>query len=134
MSRPIPTSWPDIDAWVLPLLRAAFPALTVGNRKPAPGPDLRALVVRSDYGQRVTPLSRYVRLGIQSWVTTSAQEARTDQAFDQARDAGAFLETLDPDGSPLLSASVDSGPIRVEDPESGLEYAYTVVLLEVQSA
>lgn len=135
--RPVPTTWDELEPWLLDTLRTALPddADFVKNRKPtdqvAP---YRHLLVRGDLQQRVTPISRYARVGLTAWVVNEAGQADIPAARKFLQAACDALEAAPVDGRPLLSAETQSGPLRTTDPVTNLETAYAVVLLEVHAA
>lgn len=137
MSRPIPTTWDEIEPFLLLLLRTAMSAesANIKNKKPttqvAP---YRLLLVRGDLQQRVTPISRYARVGLTAWVVNAAGESDIPAARALVHAACAALEAAPIDGNPLLSAQTDAGPLRAPDPVTNLETVYATVLLEVHAA
>lgn len=89
----------------------------------------RLLVVRADLQQKVTPISRYCRVGVQAWSVRVDGSSDLGDAFDLAAEAGAWLERNV--SGVILSADVQSGPSRVTDDVSRLEFQYLTALLEV---
>ena len=135
--RPIPSTWDDVEKWLRDATLAEFDPVPVAVVKPKQTGAYECIVIRADLQQRVTQLSRYVRIGVQGWSVNKAGESRLAEAKRLAADFGAHLEVLLNDytrSGPFLAAEVDSGPVRVKDSTSGLEYAYLTVLAEVHAA
>ena len=122
------TNTPDIDAEVLRILDQVEDAALV---KPELAKPYRVLVPRADLQGRVTPLSRYCRVGVQAWSVRSDGSANLPDAFDLCAAAGAALEAAPNTSSVILSAEIQSGPSRVADDVTRIEYQYMTVLLEV---
>lgn len=122
------TRTPDIDAVVLAVLGAVGRTELV---KPELVKPYRVLVSRADLQQRVTPLSRYCRVGVQAWSVREDGTADLGDAFDLCAAAGAALESAPSFSSVVLSAEIQSGPARVADDVTRIEYQYMTVLLEV---
>ena len=122
------TSTPDVDAEVLGVLAKVETARLV---KPELSNPYRVLVSRADLQGRVTPLSRYCRIGVQAWSVRSDGSANLPDAFDLAAAAGAALEAAPETSQVILSAEIQSGPSRVADEVTRIEYQYLTVLLEV---
>lgn len=99
------------------------------NVKPERSKPYRLFVVRADLQQKVTPISRYCRVGVQAWSVRADGSADLGDAFDLAAAGNAWFENSV--AGVVLSADVESGPSRVTDPVSRLEYLYSTVLLEV---
>ena len=99
------------------------------NVKPERAKPFRLLQIRADLQQKVTPISRYCRVGISAW--SVREDGSTDFAdgFDLAAAANAWLENNV--SGVILSADVESGPSRTEDPVTKIEFHYSTVLLEV---
>lgn len=125
----IPTTSPDVETWLIGLLGGALSPIRAHNVKPAAADSYKHLVVRADLQNKVTPISRYCRVGIQAWVVS---EGRADlgAAFDLAALAGRTLEAA-PRVGILIDAEIDSGPLRVMDDIAKIEFAYVTLLLEV---
>lgn len=130
MSQTIPTTSPDVEAWLLALLNAAMDPVKAHIVKPSTTGAYKHLVVRADLQNKATPISRYCRVGVQAWCVDASGRADRGAAFDMVASAGRVLETAPLRGF-LLAAEVDSGPVRVKDPITKLEYAYVTLLLEV---
>lgn len=122
------TATPDIDAVILSILNGVERADLV---KPEIAKPYRVLVSRADLQQRVTPLSRYCRVGVQAWSVREDGTADLGDAFDLCAAAGAALESAPSSSSVVLSAEIQSGPARVADDVTRIEYQYMTVLLEV---
>ncbi|MCT1363311.1 hypothetical protein [Microbacterium sp. p3-SID131] len=119
----IPTSSPDIEALLIAGLSSVEATVNVRtNRR-------RELVVRADLQQKVTPISRYCRVGLSAWSLRPDGSSDLGDAFDLAAAGNAWLENNTT--GVVLSADVESGPSRVTDPVTKLEYLYSTVLLEV---
>lgn len=99
------------------------------NVRPEKVKPYRLLVIRADLQQKVTPISRYCRLGVQGWSVRADGTSDLADAFDLTSEATAWLERNL--SGVILSADVESGPSRVTDPVTRLEYQYSTVLLEV---
>ena len=126
----IPSTSPDVTAWAIGLLDTALDPDEAFSLKPDRTGAYRLLVVRADLQNRVTPISRYCRVGIQAWCVDSSGRPDAGASFDLAAAAGRVFEAAPRTGI-LLDAEVDSGPMRVVDPTSRIEYHYVTVLLEV---
>lgn len=122
----IPTASPDIEALLIAGLSAVEETVNVRPEKAKP---YRLLVVRADLQQKVTPISRYCRVGVQAWSVRADGSTDLGDAFDLAAAGNAWLENNA--SGVILSADVESGPSRVTDPVTRLEYQYSTVLLEV---
>lgn len=122
------TKTPDIDAVILSILNGVERADLV---KPEIAKPYRVLVSRADLQQRVTPLSRYCRVGVQAWSVRADGTADLGDAFDLCAAAGAALEAAPNTSRVVLSAEIQSGPSRVADDVTRIEYQYMTVLLEV---
>jgi hypothetical protein len=99
------------------------------NVKPNRSRPYRLFVVRADLQQKVTQISRYCRVGVQAWSVRADGTADLGDAFDLAAAGNAWFENNV--RGVILSADVESGPSRVTDPVTKLEYLYSTVLLEV---
>ena len=122
----IPTSSPDIEALLIVGLSSVEEAVNVRAERVKP---YRQLVVRADLQQKVTPVSRYCRVGVQAWSVRADGSADIGDAFDLAAEAAGWLESNV--SGVILSADVESGPSRVTDAVAHIEYQYVTVLLEV---
>lgn len=122
----IPTKSVDMEALLIAELSSVEDAFNV---KPERAKPYRLLVVRADLQQKVTPISRYCRVGVQAWSVRADGTSDVGDAFDLASDAAAWLENNI--AGAILSADTQSGPSRVTDEVTGLEYQYVTVLLEV---
>lgn len=119
---------PDVDAEVLRVLKAVERAALV---KPELSKPYRVLVPRADLQGRVTPLSRYCRVGVQAWSVRKDGTADLGDAFDLGAAAGQALEAAVATSKVILSAEIQSGPSRVADDVTRIEFQYITVLLEV---
>lgn len=122
----IPTVSVDMEALLIAGLSSVEDTFNVKPEKSNP---YRVLVVRADLQQKVTPISRYCRVGVQAWSVRADGRADLGDAFDLAKDAAAWLESNV--SGVILSADVESGPSRVTDDVTKLEYQYVTALLEV---
>lgn len=122
------TDTPDIELVVLNLLKPVADTYLVKPEKANP---YRLLVSRADLQQRVTPLSRYCRVGVQAWSVNADGSANIGDAFDLCKAAGVALESSPNVSNVILSAEIQSGPSRVADDVTRIEYQYMTVLLEV---
>lgn len=122
----IPTTSVDMEAWLIARLSSVEETVNV---KPDRAKPYRLLVVRADLQQKVTPISRYCRVGVQAWSVRADGQPDIGDAFDLAADAAAWLEQNV--SGVVLSADIQSGPSRVTDEVTKLEYQYVTALLEV---
>lgn len=122
------TETPDIDAVVLDILNGVEQTELV---KPELAKPYRVLVSRADLQQRVTPLSRYCRVGVQAWSVRGDGTANLGDAFDLCAAAGKALEQSPLTSKVVLSAEIQSGPSRVADDVTRVEFQYITMLLEV---
>lgn len=122
------TSAPDVEAVVKGVLSAVEDTYLV---KPERSGAYRLLVSRADLQGRVTPLSRYCRVGVQAWSVRSDGTADLGDAFDLCAAAGAAIEASPDHSSVILAAEIQSGPSRVADDVTRIEFQYMTVLLEV---
>lgn len=122
----IPTVAVDMEALLIAGLSSVAPTVNV---KPELAKPYRVLVVRADLQQKVTPISRYCRVGVQAWSVRTDGTSDIGDAFDLARDAAAWLESNV--SGVILSADIESGPSRVADDITRIEYQYVTALLEV---
>lgn len=122
----IPTTSPDMEALLIAGLSSVEETVNVRPEKAEP---YRLLVIRADLQQKVTPISRYCRVGVQGWSVRADGTSDLGDAFDLTSEATAWLEHNA--SGVILSADVESGPSRVTDPVTRLEYQYSTVLLEV---
>lgn len=126
----IPTTRIDLDAYLLATLGNEHNGAPVRNVKPALPVPYRCIVIQSIPQNRPTPISRYVRLIVQGWDVRSNSTGNFGGALKLAGDYAAAVEALSGRGR-VLVAEVESGPYRVTDPESGVEYAVANLLLEI---
>lgn len=132
----IPVAFEDAEAWLLDI--GAFHGVPVKNLKPKDlEPPCSVIVLRVDPQNKITPLSRYVRIAASVHVVTAAGEADMPTARQLALDYGAFLEHLMNTpllSGPFLDGQVDSGPVRAVDPDTGLHFAYLTFVAEQHAA
>lgn len=127
----IPFTSPDVEAWLITTFGATFSGAPVRNVKPKQGTGAYScIVIRADLQNRVTPISRYCRVGVQGWKVRADGTADLAGARQLAADYAAAIEGA-PRAGILLEAEVDAGPYRVVDTESGVEYQYVTLLLEL---
>lgn len=126
----IPTSSPDVEAWLIATLGAEFAGAAVRNVKPKQSAPYSLVLIRADLQNQATPISRYCRVSVQGWKVRA--DGTADLAGARALCAGyaAALEAA-PRAGILLDAEVNAGPYRVADAESGIEYQFASVLLEI---
>jgi hypothetical protein len=139
MSTQIPASWPDIEAWFIGFvtpakIAAQQPSLTgvvVRNQKPTTAAPYRQIIIAADYGQNITPITRYVRIRLQAWAVKDNNVTDLYASFDLAN-AAAYIAQLAPrNANPIVAVEIDAGPSRVKDTLSGIEYQAVTLLLEV---
>lgn len=123
------TETPDMDAVVRAVLGTVAPTYLV---KPELANPYRVIVSRADLQQRVTPLSRYCRVGVQAWSVRADGTPDLGDAFDMCADAGRALERAQNTSPHILYAEIQSGPSRVADDITRIEYQYMTLLLEVK--
>lgn len=139
MSTQIPASWPDIEAWFIGFVtpakivaqQSSLTGVAVRNQKPATAAPYRQVIIAADYGQNVTPITRYVRVRMQAWAVKNNNTTDLKDCFDLADAATYVVQQAPRDANPIVSVEVDAGPSRVEDSVSGLEYQAVTLLLEV---
>lgn len=122
----IPTNTPGMEALLIAGLSSVEETF---NIKPEREKPFRFFVIRADLQQKVTPISRYCRVGISTWSVRRDGTSDIGDAFDLAASGNAWFENNV--AGLVLSADVESGPSRVTDPVTKLEYLYSTVLLEV---
>lgn len=126
----IPSTSPDMEAHLIGRANSASLGATTYNVKPKTTGAYKLFLIRADLQNRVTPISRYCRVGVQAWSVDAQGRADLGDAFDLAAGFGRWLETQSGTGA-ILNAEIDSGPMRVKDDIQNLEYAYVTLLLEV---
>lgn len=138
----IPSTAPDVEAWLITTFAAVMAPAIVRNVKPplklasgAANPDATKdqVIIRADLQNRITPVSRYCRVGVQGWKVRADGAADLAGAFALAAAFGQAVERAPRTGL-LLEAEIDGGPYRVRDTTTGVEYAYLTLLLEVATA
>lgn len=130
MMRQIVSSPPDVEAYLIPLANAASLGARTYNQKPDASGAYKHFLIAADLQGRVTPISRYCRVRVQGWSVRADGSADLAGAFELTRKFGEWLEGLSGQGM-ILSAEVDSGPMRVKDDVQRLEFSYLTALLEV---
>ncbi len=141
MSGQIPTMWPDVEAWFISWVTpakivaadATLTSAVVRNQKPSGTTNYKQVIVAADYGQLITPITRYVRVRVQGWVVTAQGSSDLKKAFNLTNVAGYIAQQASRDGNPIVSVEVDAGPSRVKDETTGLEYSFLTLLLEVKA-
>lgn len=126
----IPSTSPDVEAWLIATFGATFSGALVRNVKPKQNAPYSCVVIRADLQNRVTPISRYCRVGVQGWSVRADGTADLSAARQLAADYATAIERA-PRAGILLDAEVDTGPYRVIDSTSGVEYQYVTLLLEL---
>ncbi len=135
----IPAKSPDIEAWLIASLSPVLAPAIVRNQRPpatlpdgSPNPDAGkpVVVVRASLANHITPISRYCRVAAQAWTLRPDGSPDLPACIRLAGRFGEELVRLVPAG-PLLSAEHASGPYRVTDEATRLEYAVINMLLEV---
>lgn len=121
---------PDMEAHLIPLANAAALGAKAYNQKPDATGAYKHFVVAADLQGRVTPISRYCRVRVQGWSVRANGTVDLADAFSLTRKFGEWLEGLAGQGI-ILSAEVDSGPMRVKDDVQRLEFSYLMAFLEV---
>ena len=129
----IATTWERLEPFLLETLRDALSA-DVDTVRPVTLKPYEGIILSVNLGQRVTSISRYARIRIQGWSINTAGNPNRPAAQSLVLDAASHLESLAPDGDPIIVASLDVGPDIVTDSESGLDHAYGVVLAEIHAA
>lgn len=122
----IPTKSPDMEALLIAGLSSVEDTFNVKPERVKP---YRIFVLRADLQQKVTPISRYCRVGVSAWSVRADGSSDLGDAFDLAAAGNEWFENNV--AGVILSADVESGPSRVTDPVTKLEYLYSTVLLEV---
>lgn len=130
MAQHIATAQIDLDALLLSTLGTTHDGAPVRNVKPQLQAPYRAIVILSIPQNRATPISRYVRLIVQGWDVRANATANIGAAQRLAGSYAAAVEGLSGHGR-VLVAEVESGPYRVTDSDSGVEYAVANLLLEI---
>lgn len=130
MSQRIVTASPDIEEYLLPILSAATEPHDWHNVKPKTTGGYTLGLVRADLQQHVTPISRYCRVGLQGWAVNASGQVDLGAARDLA-DAGARAILAQAGTGIILDAEIQSGPVRVTDDTSRLEFSFVTLLLEV---
>lgn len=122
----IPTTSHDMEALLIAGLSSVEQTYNIRPEKTKP---YRLLTVVASLGAKVTPISRYCQVTITAWSVTADGRADIGDAFDLAAAAGRWLE-MNATGV-ILSADIQAGPFRVEDPVTKLETQTVTALLEV---
>lgn len=141
MSGQIPTRWPDVEAWFIGWVTPAkivaadstLTGVVVRNQKPTTAAPYKQVIIAADYGQLITPITRYVRVRLQGWVTRDSSAADLGASFRLANTAAHIAQQAPRDSNPIVSVEVDAGPSRVKDTLTGIEYQAVTLLLEVHA-
>lgn len=127
----IPVTPRRTEPLLLPKLRTLFPDVTFGSieRSDLEPPFTEATLADSMQGMS-TPISQYVRLRL------SVRCMREDHTGDWGKAARLWADIAREiiglgNVAPLISASLESGPVRMTDEDKRLVCAYGVLLLEV---
>ncbi len=135
----IPTTSPDVEAWLITTFAAALAPALLRNRKPtaslpngSPNPEAvqPLILIRADLQGHVTPISRYCRVSAQAWALHSDGSGDLKAAQDLAAAFGALVVAAPREGL-LLEAGYESGPYRALDQATRVEYSVVNLLLEV---
>ncbi len=126
----IPSAAPDVEAWLIATLGPTFSGAPVRNVKPKQTGAYSCVVIRADLQNRVTPVSRYCRIGVQGWKVRADSTADLSGARELCAGFARAVESA-PRAGILLEAEIDAGPYRVIDSTSGIEYQYATLLLEL---
>lgn len=130
MTTQIPTTSPDVEEHLIGLVNASTLGAKAYNVAPSASGAYKCYLIRADLQNRVTPISRYCRVGVQAWSVDAQGRADLGDAFDLAAAFGTWLEGLSGSGI-ILNAQVDSGPMRVTDDIQQKDFSYLTALLEV---
>lgn len=122
----IPTTSRDMEALLIAGLSSIEQTFNIRPERPKP---YRLLTVVASLGAKVTPISRYCQVTLTAWSVTADGKADIGDAFDLAAEAGRWLETNTT--GVILSADIQAGPFRVQDPVSKIENQTVTALLEV---
>ncbi len=126
----IPSTSPDVELHIITAANAASLGARTYNRKPKATGAYKHFLIRADLQNRVTPISRYCRVGVQAWSVNADGTTNLADAFSLASVFGRWLESQSGTGI-ILNAEIDSGPMRVVDDTQQLEFSYLTALLEV---
>lgn len=126
----IPSTSPDVEKHLIMKINTASLGAKAYNLKPKTTGAYKHFIIRADLQNRVTPLSRYCRVGVQAWSVRTDGTSNLEDAFNLAAALGTWLESQS-GAEIILKAEVDSGPMRVMDDIQHLEFSYLTVLLEV---
>lgn len=126
----IPTQAPDVEAWLIATFGSTFAGAPVRNLAPKQGAPYSLILIRADLQNQVTPISRYCRVAVLGWKVRADGTADLAGARSLCASYAAALEAA-PRSGILLDAEIDAGPYRVADSESGIEYQFASVLLEI---
>lgn len=126
----IPSTSPDVELHIITAANAASLGASVYNLKPNTTGAYKHFIIRADLQNRVTPISRYCRVGVQAWSVRADGTANLADAFALAATFGKWLESQSGNGI-ILNAEINSGPMRVVDDTQRLEFSYLTALLEV---
>lgn len=138
MSGQVPGRWPNVMSWLLDYLPTVLdPNVFVREDKPSVTGDpalvkpYKHLLVSVFPGGLVTAVTRTYRVTLQGWAVKTNGLADLDAAFALVSEAGFQLESAPHVGTPLVFAEIDSGPNRVKDSVSTIEYQSLTLVLEV---
>ena len=124
-----PARTPRIEATLLHFLRACFPGVHFGSLRDKGNPPLECVLAGEPQGM-ATPVSQYVRLRLS--VIARREDGTGDFAKAQ-RLASGIIRTITSQGciTPIVSAQLDAGPMRLADGDAYPIYCYAVLLLQV---
>lgn len=130
MKRP-PVRPIRVEETLLPLLRREYQdrGVVFGSLRDRGNPERECVLVAEPQGM-ATPVSQYVR--VRMIVIARRQDGSGD--FTEAQHlASDIIQTVTTAGQagPVISAALDSGPVRQE--EDGLVFAYAVLLLQART-
>jgi hypothetical protein len=116
-----------VESTLLPLLREAYPDVTVGSLRNVGNPSRECVIVGEPQGM-ATAISQYVRLRVSVIVR---RDDHTGDLPASQRLAGDIIHTLTSQGcvDPIISCELSSGPMRMTD--SNLIFSYAILLLQV---
>ena len=130
----IPVTPKRTEPLLLPRLRELFPDVTFDTieRSDLEPPFTEATLADSMQGMS-TPISQYVRLRVSVRCVKEDHTGDWDKAARLWSDIAREIIRLG-SRAPLVSASLESGPVRMADEDKRLVCAYGVLLLEVSVA
>ena len=130
MSVIIPPACPvRVEETLLPLLRGTHPGIAFGTIRARDNPAQECVLAGEPQGM-ATPVSQYVRLRLS--VIARREDGTGDFAKAQHLASG-IIRTITSQGciTPIVSAQLDAGPMRLADGDASPIYCYAVLLLQV---